>query len=186
MNSKILANRRLMRYLTPVIVLSIIYNINKFFEAELIWEKKDCGMLQDTTAGLENGPQIPLDQHQPANLSCTYEPSVIPTKLRMKNAQYNTFVHYARCIILGISPVAIIVYLNTKIYRDIQARRSRDVPISSHESKSFERLHGEGQTIGKSEAQHDGSPPMETAANPRLPPTAFKISFANQEKNKER
>ena len=109
MNNEILARRRLVRYLTPVLVLAILYNINRFFEAELQWEEY-C----------EDG-----------NMNCTYTPYRMATQLRMENETYNVFVLTVRCLVLGLFPLMILGFLNSKIYKDVQERRARNVPIGS-------------------------------------------------------
>ena len=109
MNSEVLTRRRLIRYLTPVIVLSILYNLNRFFEAEVRW-------VNDL-------------------------PKISATKLRMESEAYNLSVLSIRCIVLGIFPVMILVFLNTKIYKDVQERRARNVPLGSS-SCSFNRGNG--------------------------------------------
>ena len=50
MNNEILTRRRLVRYLTPVLVLSVLYNINRFFEAELVW-REDCDENEELIMG---------------------------------------------------------------------------------------------------------------------------------------
>ena len=109
MNSEVLTKRRLIRYLTPVIVLSVLYNVNRFFEAEVKW-------VNDL-------------------------PKISATKLRMESEAYNLSVLSIRCIVLGIFPVMILVFLNTKIYKDVQERRARNVPLGSS-SCSFNRGNG--------------------------------------------
>ena len=109
MNNEILTRRRLVRYLTPVLILSVLYNINRFFEAELVW-REDC------------------DENEK---NCTYIPKRIPTQLRMENETYNVFVLTVRCLILGLFPLMILGFLNSKIYKDVQERRARNVPLGS-------------------------------------------------------
>ena len=118
MNSGVLTRRRLVRYITPVVLLSIIYNINRFFEAALKW--------RDTV------------------------PYFATTLLRRENLTYNTCVLGIRCVVLGLLPVTIIVYLNSKIYKDIQDRKNRDI---GQLSSSFSNKLGEGVTIGASEKE---------------------------------
>ena len=109
MNNEILTRRRLVRYLTPVLILSVLYNINRFFEAELDWFE-DCH---------EN------------EKNCTYIPYRKPTLLRKENETYNVFVLTVRCLILGLFPLLILGFLNSKIYKDVQERRARNVPLGS-------------------------------------------------------
>ena len=122
MNNKILTRRRLVRYLTPVLILSVLYNINRFFEAELFWHE-DCH---------EN------------EKNCNYIPKRIPTQLRMDNETYNVFVLTVRCMVLGLFPLIILGFLNSKIYKDVQERRRRNVPIGSSSMSNSGR--GQGAT----------------------------------------
>ena len=123
MNNEILTRRRLVRYLTPVLILSVLYNINRFFEAELDWQKEDC---------YEN------------ETNCTYIPKRIPTLLRVENEAYNVFVLTVRCLILGLFPLMILGFLNSKIYKDVQERRARNVPLGSSSISNGGR--GQGAT----------------------------------------
>ena len=121
MNNEILTRRRLVRYLTPVLVLAILYNINRFFEAEVHWKPDNCE---------EN------------NTNCTSIPTRIPTELRVENETYNIFVLSVRCIVLGLFPLTILGFLNSKIYRDVQDRRARNVPVGSSSISNGGRGNG--------------------------------------------
>ena len=120
MNNKVLTRRRLVRYLTPVLILSVLYNINRFFEAELFWHE-DCH---------EN------------EKNCKHIPKRIPTQLRMDDETYNVFVLTVRCLVLGLFPLMILGFLNSKIYKDVQERRKRNVPIGSSSMSNGGRGHG--------------------------------------------
>ena len=122
MNNEILTRRRLVRYLTPVLILSVLYNINRFFEAELFWHE-DCH---------EN------------EKNCNFIPRRIPTELRMDNETYNVFVLTVRCLVLGLFPLMILGFLNSKIYKDVQERRKRNVPLGSSSMSNGGR--GQGAT----------------------------------------
>ena len=124
MNSEILTRRRLIRYLTPVIALAIIYNINRFFEAEVGWIaiEDDCDSGNTT--------------------NCTYKTHIKPTSLRLESETYNLCVLSIRCLVLGLFPVIILCFLNTKIYKDVQERRARNVPLGS---SSIDRSNNRGQ-----------------------------------------
>ena len=121
MNNEILTRRRLVRYLTPVLVLSILYNINRFFEAEVHWKPGSCE---------EN------------NTNCTFIPARVPTELRVENDTYNIFVLSVRCIVLGLFPLMILGFLNSKIYKDVQDRRARNVPVGSSSVSNGGRGNG--------------------------------------------
>ena len=122
MNSEILTRRRLIRYLTPVLASAVFYNINRFFEAEVKWIEKDCETGNITT--------------------CTYIPVAKATELRMENETYNLCVLSIRCLVLGLFPLIILGFLNTKIYKDVQERRARNVPVGSSSLQSNNRRRG--------------------------------------------
>ena len=113
MNNEILTRRRLIRYLTPVLALAITYNINRFFEAEVHWVaiEDDCDNGNTTT--------------------CTYMPRAKATSLRVESETYNLCVLSIRCLVLGLFPLLILGFLNTKIYKDVRERRARNVPVGS-------------------------------------------------------
>ena len=115
MNSEVLTRRRLIRYLTPVIVLAIIYNINRFFEAEVKWDE-EC--VANTT-------------------TCTSIPYISPTELRKSSEPYNLSILSIRCLVLGLFPVMILGFLNSKIYKDVQERRARNVPLGSSQLSDY-------------------------------------------------
>ena len=49
---------------------------------------------------------------------------VQPTAMRI-HPYYSLYNNYARLICLGIIPFVMLIYLNFKIYQDIQARKNR-------------------------------------------------------------
>ena len=126
MNSEVLTRRRLIRYLSPVLVLSIIYNINRFFEAEVKWEE-EC--IANTT-------------------TCSSVPYISVTEIRKSSDAYNLSILSIRCLVLGLFPLMILGFLNTKIYKDVQERRARNVPLGSSQLSDREvslRIGGEGR-----------------------------------------
>ena len=132
MNSEVLTKRRLIRYLTPVLALAIVYNINRFFEAEVGWIAigDDGERLDDCDSG--------------NTTNCTYKTRIKPTSLRMENETYNLCVLSIRCLVLGLFPVIILCFLNTKIYKDVQERRARNVPLGS---SSLSNNRGQGTSF---------------------------------------
>jgi hypothetical protein len=131
----ILTKRRLIRYLTPVLALAIIYNINRFFEAEVEWVQigDDCDTGNTST--------------------CTYIPRTKPTSLRLESETYNLCVLSIRCLVLGLFPVMILGFLNTKIYKDVRERRARNVPVGS---SSLSNNRGQGTSFqGINQLQED-------------------------------
>jgi hypothetical protein len=92
MNDARASFQRLLKYVIPVFSFATIFNIPKFFEAEVIYDED--GEIQLTV-----------------------------TELR-KNPYYATYYSsWARLIVTGIIPFMLLVWFNTKIYRDIQVKR---------------------------------------------------------------
>ena len=94
---------RFMKYLLPVIALSILFNIPKFFEAEFVGEGVSTNR-SDVFVDYDDGGSSSIDI----------------TALR-KNPDYVIYYHnWARLAVLGIIPFVMLVYFNTKIYNDLQ------------------------------------------------------------------
>ena len=85
--------RRVLKYVIPVIVFAILFNIPKFFEAEVLKVTDQYGNMH-----LELGV----------------------TKLR-KDPLYATYYSsWARSAVTGIIPFCLLAWFNMKIYQDIQ------------------------------------------------------------------
>ena len=107
--------RRMWRYLTPVLLLSVLINISKFFEGS-VSQNHDGEYIFRVTS---------LRQH--------------PT--------YSAITNWMRLIFLSILPLAIIVFLNYKVYKDVKGRRRQ-----AFERKYVSRIH---------EAPHSSAAAME-------------------------
>jgi hypothetical protein len=100
MNDSRASQVRFLKYLLPVISLSVLFNIPKFFEAEISFDENQ-----------QNSTEIQL-------------PTIDITSLR-KNPDYAIYYHnWARLAVLGIVPFVMLVYFNTKIYNDLQVSSS--------------------------------------------------------------
>jgi hypothetical protein len=100
MNDSRASQVRFLKYLLPVISLSVLFNIPKFFEAEISFDENQL-----------NSTEIQL-------------PTIDITSLR-KNPDYAIYYHnWARLAVLGIVPFVMLVYFNTKIYNDLQVSSS--------------------------------------------------------------
>ena len=90
MNDERTSVRRLFKYLIPVIVFSVLFNIPKFLEAELIYDGNGSGF-----------------------------PELGVTSLRLHKDYVIYYNHLARLLILGVIPFILLVFFNTKIYKDV-------------------------------------------------------------------
>nr|XP_040563744.1 G-protein coupled receptor daf-37-like [Lepeophtheirus salmonis] len=89
---------RLLKYVVPVALFSVIFNIPKFLE------------LHITYSSNSSAPQL---EATPLRLDANYA------------IYYN---NWTRLLILGIVPFVALVFFNTKIYNDIQVRRRHRCP----------------------------------------------------------
>lgn len=107
MNDVGLMKRRLMRYIGPVLVSSVLFNLTKFFEATVV-----------------------------SSSSGNYRIGVAPLR---RNPIYSAYVNWSRLLFLGVVPLALIVFFNSKIYGDVRERRVRFATkwISSHKASVY-------------------------------------------------
>ena len=96
-------SKRIFKYVASVILLSVIFTFTRFFEATVTYEE----LIDETT-----------------NQTVGYQAHLEPTELRTAPL-YTVYFNWSRLIVLGIIPFVMLVYLNTKIYQDIKARRKR-------------------------------------------------------------
>lgn len=95
--------RRLLRYFAPCLLLSVACNVPKFFETE-------ARVVASNRS--EDASAWPYPEHR-------VELSV--TRMRV-DPIYSSFVNWSQLFSLGIVPVCLLVYFNSKIY---QVRRRR-------------------------------------------------------------
>ena len=108
--------KRVLKYLIPVIVLSILFNIPKFFEAKVVWTTSSSSSINDDAMDDKNGTLG----------TTTYSsPSIGITDLRRKNAFYSSYNAWSRLFVLGLIPFILLVFFNVKIYKDISERKRR-------------------------------------------------------------
>jgi hypothetical protein len=102
MNDESASLRRVAKYVFPVVFFSILFNVPKFFEAEIAWHSHE---ERDEATGTTTNVSWPV---------------LDVSDLRM-NPDYATYYNnWARLAVLGIIPVAMLIFFNTKIYQDIQ------------------------------------------------------------------
>ena len=88
--------KRFAKYLLPVIVVSILFNIPKFLEAKI-------KMLKEGDVGYNNVTTAAIDV----------------TDLRI-HPTYAIYTNWSQSLVLGFIPAAFLVYFNTKIYLDVR------------------------------------------------------------------
>ena len=86
--------KRIVKYVSAVTFLSIVFTITRFFEAKIVYESETDPMT-----------------------NVTYQRPVLhPTELRTAPL-YTAYFNWSRLIVLGIIPFVLLVYLNTMIYK---------------------------------------------------------------------
>ncbi len=91
MNDERASLRRTLKHVVPVFAFSFLFNLPKFFEAEVTFRDSD--------------PDTPI---------------LRVTELRKDPVYATYYSSWARCWVTGIIPFVLLVWFNTKIYQDIQ------------------------------------------------------------------
>ncbi len=105
--------QRLLKYLVPAILLSLAFNVPKFFEATVVYDGDDGD--DGETGGGGNGTE---GDSPPA-------PRIGVTDMR-KSPAYSAYNNWSRFILLGLLPFALLVFFNAMIYR-CQVFQNRNV-----------------------------------------------------------
>jgi hypothetical protein len=100
-------SKRICKYVSAVIILSIVFTITRFFEATVVYDHQMDPVTND---------------------SIGFKAHLEPTEMRTAPI-YTMYFNWSRLIVLGIIPFVMLVYLNAKIYKDIQARRKRHFTV---------------------------------------------------------
>ncbi len=117
MNDQNASLRRVLKYVIPVLSFSVVFNIPKFFEAEIEYVPDVPPESYDyyDGSGIHNSSSKVDD--------AALVPSLAVSDLR-RNPDYAFYYNnWARLVVLGIMPFAMLVFFNTKIYQDIQVSR---------------------------------------------------------------
>jgi hypothetical protein len=100
-------SKRICKYVSAVIILSVAFTITRFFEASVVYDQLLDPVTNDTLG---------------------FKAHLEPTAMRTAPL-YTMYFNWSRLIVLGIIPFVMLVYLNAKIYKDIQARRKRHFTV---------------------------------------------------------
>ncbi len=133
MNDSRALKRRVMQYLGPVTIVSILFNVTKFFEISVYWRPimatptpRSIG-ISNATNGTnpmmeDNGNGVSVDYNM-----TTWRAALNVTEFRT-NPIYSIGFNWFRFISIGIIPFVLLVYFNAQIYLDIRKqRRKRDL-----------------------------------------------------------
>lgn len=163
MNSPEACRKRLLKYVIPVFIFSIIFNITKFMEARLVYcpirrepdnlthvlmddptttdavnpvyYSSDCGMNMTGLEELEPQVSTLLKAAFPRKNDNSLLFQIRATELR-KNVNYAIyFNNWARLLVLGIIPAAMLIYFNYKVYTT-KKRTNKQVVCAYHLTSS--------------------------------------------------
>jgi len=105
--------RVIVSYLLPVVVLSSLHTIPKFFEVEMLVQTADVMKA----AIFNSTDNLTYDQSVPVNLSMA-----APTELRLDDTYVVLYVNLARLLVQGVIPFIGLSFLNYRIYWVIRRR----------------------------------------------------------------
>ena len=115
---------RMFKYLVPILSLSILLNVPKFFEAKVVWK---------TVSHFENSAKHSTPDHLVTEVEKatkedddhTFESYIHATGLRKNEAYAIYYNSWTRLIFLGILPTLVLVYFNLQIYKEIKKSHVR-------------------------------------------------------------
>ena len=108
--------RRLVCYVVPVISLSIVFYIPKFFDLKLIETVLSC------STKLSN---------ETADKNCSTEFSIFPTDIRINNDYILWYINIANLMVTSVVPGVFLTFFNYKIHLCSIARRKRRASMIS-------------------------------------------------------
>ena len=113
MNDSRALKRRVFKYLVPVTLISIVFNITKFFEIQVVWNPINNGTLLDPSSN-----ETTIDN------TTEYRIGLKITEFRT-DPMYSINFNWFRFIAIGVLPFLLLVFFNTQIYLDIRKQRRR-------------------------------------------------------------
>ena len=113
MNDVNAIRKRLVKYVGPTMILSLLFNIPKLFEAKVAY-------VQAEKASQDGNGTLNPDLETSPEYLVRLEVAALRT-----HPIYSAYNNWSRLIVLGIMPFTLLVFFNTKIYEDIRERRKR-------------------------------------------------------------
>ena len=129
---------RIMKYLVPVTVISVLFNVTKFFEITYVYVpiRKDNYSIDPTMAAFYNDSgNLTYRLYDESNSTEASDQFLYPevteyqvilniTEFRM-DPNYSIYFNWTRFVILGVIPFILLIFFNAQIYSDIRKRRRR-------------------------------------------------------------
>ena len=125
MNDSRALKKRVMQYLGPVTVVSILFNITKFFEITVEWRaiNYETNITREVNDTLFNDSTNMTSDYITVNAT-RWSPYLNVTEFRT-DPSYSINFNWFRFIAIGVIPFVLLVYFNTQIYYDIRKQRRK-------------------------------------------------------------
>ena len=130
--------KRLFYYVMPVLSLSILYYIPKWLDLT-VGEISDCKKKASSliTTGIDDMNDTSVE----VNLACHFTYPLVPTPLRINHIYVFWYINISNLLLTAIIPVAVLTYLNCRIYTSLKQFVARQPSINSSQSASSARHH---------------------------------------------
>lgn len=117
MNDDRVMRKRVAKYLIPVCIISFVFNIPKFFEAQIEFDDPEVDAANNTISVSELNSNARWQQScSEFNLQEETGPRITLTPMRT-HPVYSSYNSWSRLFVLGIIPFMLLVFFNAKIYR---------------------------------------------------------------------
>ena len=116
--------RKIMKYIMPVLGISVLYNIPKFYEIQ----------LDETYQCYKNNSfndQLDITGEPEQNDNCTLKYILAPTELRMNHSYLLWYTNISNLFITALLPIGVLLYLNLTVYLSSTKFLERRSSISS-------------------------------------------------------
>ena len=128
--------KRLFYYVMPVLGFSILYYIPKWLDlnvGEINDCEKDASSLITTAIDDMNDISVEL------NVACNVTYPLVPTPLRINHIYVFWYINISNLLLTAVIPVAVLTYLNCRIYTSLNQFVARQPSINSSQSTSSAR-----------------------------------------------
>ena len=127
-------NKRLLCYVMPTLVFSILYYLPKHF-ALIVSETLTPSTCKNVTVYKQVMATDDAIDKQNQTMNCTTEYSIAPTNLRIHPHYILWYLNISNFILTAVIPLTILTYLNYKIYKSLKAFLMRQPSLNSNLSK---------------------------------------------------
>ena len=114
-------NVRLLHYVMPVLVFSVIYYIPKFYDLKV----EDITVCAKDTTTKTLMDRLDINHTHVYHENCTTQYHIIPSILRMDHYYVLWYLNISNLVFTAIIPFSILMYLNFKIYSSLNQFRQR-------------------------------------------------------------